>query len=180
MNKLTLFLLFFLCLPASAAENCPDWLNHTLKKLHSTADVNLCEVIDNRPILLVNTASYCGYTGQFGDLQSLHERYKEKGLVIIGFPSHNFRQEAKDEKTTASVCYENFGVEFTMVAPVDVKGDEAHEIFQYLAENSKAPSWNFNKYLVSADGKTITHFRSNVAPTGKIMTESIDRLVMEL
>ncbi len=91
-------------LPIATAENGPNWLNHTLPKLHSTTALKLCEVINNRPILLVNTASYCGFTHQFESLQQLHERYHSQGLVIIGFPSNDFRQEAKDESNAFSIA----------------------------------------------------------------------------
>lgn len=180
MKKVTLLLILCFHLPLAAAENCPAWLNHTLPKLHDTVEVKLCETINKRPSLLVNTASYCGFTHQFESLQKLHERYGDKGLVIIGFPSHNFRQEAKDEKTTASICYENFGVEFTMVAPIEVKGNDAHPIFKHLSKDSQAPSWNFNKYLVSANGERITHFPSSVDPSDRKLTEAIDQLISEL
>ncbi|MFT6387899.1 MAG: glutathione peroxidase [Cellvibrionaceae bacterium] len=179
MNKLTLFLILCFNLPFAAAENCPEWLNHSLPKLHSASKVNLCKIIDNNPVLLVNTASYCGFTYQFESLQTLHKSYGNKGLVIIGFPSDDFRQEAKDEKITASICYENFGVEFTMVSPIDVKGKDAHPIFKHLAVNSRAPSWNFNKYLISADGERIMYFASNVDPSDKKITEVIDQLISE-
>ena len=177
MYKLALFLSFFFCLPLASAENCPSWLNHTLPRLHSAEEVNLCNVINKRPVLLVNTASYCGFTHQFSGLQALHQRYEDKGLVVIGFPSNDFRQEAGDEKTTASICYENYGVGFTMVSPVKVKGQGSHSIFKHLADNSKAPRWNFNKYLISADGNTITHFGSTVAPESTRMTKAIDQLL---
>lgn len=175
MKNLTLFLI--LCFQLAIAEACPAWLDHTLPKLHSSSEVKLCDMINNRPTLLVNTASYCGFTHQFGSLQELHERYSDKGLVIIGFPSNDFNQEAKDEETTASVCYVNFGVEFTMVAPVKVKGKNAHPIFKHLAEKNQAPSWNFNKYLVSADGNRITHFSSAVDPSDKKISDAIGQLI---
>lgn len=177
MYKLIIAVIFLVNSSLSSAQDCPDWLNHTLPKLHSSSSVEICSVIANKPVLLVNTASYCGFTYQFSSLQRLHERYKDKGFVIIGFPSNDFRQEAEDEKKTASICYENYGVEFTMTSPIIVKGDDAHPIFRYLAEKSRAPSWNFNKYLVSADGVSVTHFSTNTDPSDAVFTEAIDKLL---
>ena len=152
------------------------WLNHTLSKLHSTEQVQLCDLIEGKPSLLVNTASHCGFTGQFGALQELHERYAEKGLVIIGFPSNDFMQEAKDEKTTASICYYNYGVTFTMVSPISVRGKKAHPVFKHLAEQTKAPKWNFNKYLVSPSG-AVEHFGSRVSPDDPKLLRAIEALL---
>lgn len=146
--------------------SCPDFLNHEYRKLHSKEKVNLCEKFKGKPMVLVNTASHCGYTKQFGSLETLYQKYKAQGVEVVGFASDDFNQEAKDEAEAAGVCYKNYGVTFTMIAPTSVKGKEANPTFAYLGNSSEQPSWNFNKYLVSADGKTVKHFSSSTQPVG--------------
>lgn len=162
-------------LPVSAANGCPDFLDHDLRRLHSSESVNICSDYKNRPLLIVNTASHCGYTPQFQGLEALHREYGPKGLVVIGVPSDDFRQEADNEAETAKVCYLNYGVTFTMTVPV--KGEAAHPIFSHLAEASRAPEWNFNKYLVSRDGRVIGHFGSRVEPQSPELTRLIEEIL---
>lgn len=164
-------------LPAAAAAQCPGFLDHEFKRLHSSQTVNLCELQAGRPMLVVNTASHCGFTGQFRGLEELHRSYGERGLVVVGFPSNDFNQEAGDEAKTAEVCYMNYGVTFSMLAPSSVKGQGANPVFQALAARSQAPSWNFNKYLVSADGQTVKHFGSRVSPDAPALREAIEQLL---
>jgi len=157
--------------------SCPSFLNHDLRKLHSKDSVNLCQVQAGKPMLVVNTASHCGYTRQFKGLEALNQKYADQGLVVVGFASDDFNQEAKDEATAANVCYVNYGVTFTMLAPSAVKGDTANPVFRELARQSEAPNWNFNKYLVDADGTVIQHFGSNVRPDSKELVGAIERLL---
>ncbi len=166
-------LLFAATLAAAgpALATCPEFLDQQMRKLHSKDQINLCEVVDNKPVLIINTASHCGYTGQFKGLEALHQRYGDE-LAVVGFASNDFRQEAKDEAEAAEVCYVNYGVTFTMIAPSSVKGDEANPVFRELARQTQAPSWNFNKYLVDRDGK-VTHFGSNTAPDDKVLNAAI-------
>ncbi len=161
----------------SASESkaeCPSWLNYTLPQLHSDKEIDLCKESEGKTLILVNTASYCGYTKQFGGLEALHQEYKDKGLVVIGFPSDSFNQEADDEAKTAGVCYENFGVSFLMTSTINVKGKSAHPIFAHLAKESEAPSWNFNKYLVDKQGKVLNHFASKTKPLSKALTSKVE------
>ncbi len=158
---------------ASAAE-CPAFLNQDLQKLRSKETVNICKAYAGKPLLIVNTASHCGFTPQFKGLQALHEKYKDQGLVVIGFPSNDFRQEAKDDAETAEVCYINYGVQFTMVSESSVKGDGANPIFKELARQTKAPTWNFNKYVVQPDGKVAAYFASGTTPDSAAMTKAIE------
>lgn len=167
-------MLSVLSTPVLAAD-CAAPFNQTLKRLHSADTVNLCEVAVGKPLLVVNTASHCGYTSQFKGLEALHKAYKDKGLVVIGFPSDDFFQESDDQAETAKVCYINYGVTFTMVEPGGVRGSDANPLFRTLAEQSDAPSWNFNKYVVGRDGKVIAHFSSGVTPDDPQLKAAIDK-----
>lgn len=162
---------------AALAAQCPAFLDHEFKRLHSSKQVDLCQETAGRPVLIVNTASHCGFTPQFEGLEAIHQKYGSRGLAVIGFPSDDFRQEADDEAKTAEVCYVNYGVTFTMVAPSSVKGPDANPVFQELNHRSGEPSWNFNKYLVSADGSAIQHFKSGVKPDSPELTGAIERLL---
>lgn len=176
---LRIFLLLTLAWISSVnqAAQCPDYLNQTLKKLHSTKTLNICETYAGKPLLIVNTASHCGFTSQFQDLEKLHQRYKDKGLVILGFASDDFKQEAKNEEEIAKVCYRNFGVTFDMFAPIVVTGDQAHPIFKALAEQAGAPRWNFYKYLLNAEGKVVESFSSMTNPSSSDLSDAIDKLL---
>ncbi|MBU2713364.1 glutathione peroxidase [Zooshikella harenae] len=156
---------------------CPDYLNVTLRKLHSQDSINLCQLTAGKPVLIVNTASHCGFTPQFKALETLHKHYKDKGLVVLGFPSNDFRQEASDEAKTAKVCYVNYGVTFTMLSPSSVTGDQANAVFKYLATKAEAPKWNFYKYLVSADGSSVKAFASATEPNSDSLLQAIDDLL---
>jgi glutathione peroxidase len=128
-------------------------------------------------LLIVNTASHCGFTPQFKGLEALHKKYQSRGLTVIGFPSNDFRQEAKDEAKTADICYVNYGVTFTMLAPSSVTGTDANPVFQELNRRAGEPSWNFNKYLVSADGEVVKHFDSGVTPDSAELTRAVAQLL---
>lgn len=157
--------------PPSAAD-CPEELNVELRQLHSSKVHNVCDFYRaNAAVLIVNTASHCGYTKQFKGLETLYQKHKDKGLVVLGFPSNSFNQEEKSEEGTARVCYKNYGVTFPMFEHIEVKGQQAHTIFRYLAEHSQAPEWNFNKYLLS-DGK-VQHFGSKTTPDDPAFEEKI-------
>lgn len=159
------------------AGSCPAFLDHDFQKLHSSDHVNICKAFPGKPLLIVNTASHCGYTPQFKGLEALNQKYKSRGLVLVGFPSDDFNQEAKNEAETAQVCYENYGVTFTVLSPLPVKGSGANPVFRELARQSHAPTWNFNKYLVKPDGKVSAYFDSDVAPESVPLNQSIEQLL---
>lgn len=154
-------------------STCPDFLNHTVRKLNSKKSVDICQQFAGKTFLIVNTASNCGYTPQFKQLEALHQEYKEQGLVILGFPSDNFFQEEDQEKDTAKVCFVNYGVTFPMFNTIEVRGSDAHPIFAHLGEQTASPYWNFYKYLVSSDGKTIQRFSSKVEPQSDELIKAI-------
>ena len=131
------------------------------------SDVSLAD-FRGKLLLLVNTATKCGLAPQFKELEKLHKDYKDKGLVVIGFPSDTFAQEPESNETVASVCEVNFGVTFMLSEKIDVNGPNTHPVFKYLKEHSNSAlgkdiKWNFTKFLVSKDGKTIRRY----APTTK-------------
>lgn len=156
---------------------CPDYLQGEYRQLHSTKDIDLCKLTEGKPVLVVNTASHCGYTKQFKGLEAVSKKYQDKGLVVVGFASNDFNQEAKDEAEAATICFENFGVTFTMFAPTHVRGDAANPLFKSLAQATSEPKWNFNKYLLDRDGKIIGHFGSGVKPEGKEISAAIEKLL---
>lgn len=152
--------------PLQISDNgCLNVFDQSLRALHSNDQHNLCELTRNRVVLVVNTASQCGFTGQFADLESLYKEFKDDAFVILGFPSDSFRQEHQDEADTAEVCFRNFGVTFPMMATSPVRGENANHIHKTLTEvTGDEPRWNFHKYLINADGTRVEAFRSAVSP----------------
>jgi len=159
------------------SPSCANYLDSTYRKLHSSQSVNLCQTFAGKPMLIVNTASHCGFTPQFKGLEAVHQRYRGRGLVVAGFSSDDFNQEDKDEAKAADTCFLNYGVTFTMLAPQHVKGADANPVFRELARQTVAPNWNFNKYLVRADGTVAKHFGSNVAPESAEFSDAIEGLL---
>lgn len=160
-----------------AFAGCPAWLNHDFRLLHSPGSKNLCTSYAGKPMLLVNTASHCGFTPQFDGLEALYKRYKDKGLVVAGFPSNDFYQEEAAEEGAAKVCYINYGVTFDMFAPSHVRGGEANPVFAELGKVQGAPKWNFYKYLVDRNGQVVAKFASNTSPDDAKLIAAIEALV---
>ena len=134
----------------------------------------------NKVILVVNTASYCGFTKQYEDLQKLWEKYESKGLIVLGIPSNSFNQEKKSNEDVKKFCEVNFNINFPMSAITDVKGEKAHEIFKWAEENygkSAIPKWNFHKILINKEGKVEDTFSSLTKPMSQKIISKIDRLV---
>lgn len=173
----TAWLLIMTMTTVHAKPECPGWLDRDLNKLHSKDTVNLCELAAGKVALIVNTASDCGYTPQFKGLEALYRKYKEKGFVILGFPSDSFDQERADAAETAEVCYINYGVTFPVLAASPVKGEQANEVFKHLNTKLGEPKWNFNKYLVDRSGNPVKHFESGTKPDDKQLIEAIEALL---
>ncbi len=168
-------LLSCLLLSTQAVANCGPLESVVPRKLHSQQSLDLCQSYKNKVVLVVNTASQCGYTPQFKGLEALYQRYKADGLVILGFPSDDFRQEFGTEKKTADVCYINYGVTFPMFATSAVKGQDANLLFRRLAAATAEPSWNFNKYLIGADGSILKHYPSRTTPADPGLIADIEQ-----
>lgn len=158
---------------ADPLEACSGPLQGEQRSLRSEAMSNLCELSQGKVTLVVNTASQCGYTGQFEGLEMLYQEYKDQGFTIIGFPSDSFRQEHADEEAVAEVCFANFGVTFPMMSISAVTGRRANPVFTQLAREQGPPAWNFHKYLVGRNGEVITSFPSAVAPMDERLTSQI-------
>ncbi len=143
------------------------------------------EVIDlnefqNKVVLITNTASYCGFTKQYSDLQKLWQKYKEEGLIVLGVPSNSFNQEKSNEKDVKDFCEVNFNINFPMTKITEVKGDDAHEIFKWAKKNygkSAVPKWNFHKILINKKGKVEDTFASFTNPMSNKVTSKIESLL---
>ena len=162
------------------ANQCGDILGHSMQQLNTRESVDLCDTFKGKTLLVVNTASKCGFTPQFDALEALYEKYKDQGLVVLGFPSDSFKQEYDDAEKTAEVCYLTYGVKFPMFASSKVKGNDANPIFKALiAKTGETPSWNFNKYLVSADEQSVVHFGSRTKPDDKDFISAIESMLLQ-
>ena len=143
------------------------------------------EVIDlnefkNKVVLITNTASYCGFTKQYSDLQKLWQKYKEEGLIVLGVPSNSFNQEKSNEKDVKDFCEVNFNINFPITKITEVKGEDAHEIFKWAKKNygkSAVPKWNFHKILINKKGKVEDTFASFTNPMSNKITSKIESLL---
>ena len=166
--------------PATDAA-CPPLLRHTLPRLQDEKPVNLCQHA-GKVVLVVNTASFCGYTGQYKGLEALHARYGPRGLVVLGFPSNDFgQQEPGSGKEIADFCENTFGVKFPMFAKSSVApghGRSLNPLFVALAQKSgSTPTWNFHKYLISRDGRQVIAHASAVDPKDPGFQKDLEKLL---
>ena len=132
----------------------------------------------NKVILIVNTASYCGFTKQYNDLQNLWEKYKTQGLIVLGIPSDSFNQEKKANKEVKEFCEVNFNISFPLSEITNVKGENAHPVFKWAKEsfgNSAVPKWNFHKILINKDGQIIDTFASFTSPMSSKIIKKIEK-----
>lgn len=132
-------------------------------------------------LLIVNTASKCGFTPQYAELQKLYNQYKERGLIIIGVPSNDFGgQEPDSEDAIKAFCEINYGVNFPLTAKYSVIGKEAHPFYAWAEKTfgvAGTPKWNFHKYLIDSNGKLVDYFNSNISPTAPIISKAIEKLL---
>lgn len=160
---------------AMAAE-CPALLQHQLQQLRSQETIDLCQRFAGKPLLIVNTASHCGFTPQFKGLEALYKRYKDQGFEVLGVPSDDFKQEAATTEETAKVCFVNYGVTFAMTQPQHVTGDDAIPLYKELmAQSGQAPRWNFYKYVVDRQGKVIAQFSSRTKPDDPDLLKAVEQ-----
>ncbi|MDH4612230.1 redoxin domain-containing protein [Pseudomonas sp. BN102] len=160
---------------AMAAE-CPALLQHQLPQLRSKETIDLCQRFAGKPLLIVNTASHCGFTPQFKGLEALYKRYKDQGFEVLGVPSDDFKQEAATTEETAKVCFVNYGVTFAMTQPQHVTGDDAIPLYKELmAQSGQAPRWNFYKYVVDRQGKVIAQFSSRTKPDAPDLLKAVEQ-----
>ena len=141
--------------------------------------INLNE-FQNKVVLITNTASYCGFTKQYSDLQKLWQKYKEEGLIVLGVPSNSFNQEKSNDKDVKDFCEVNFNINFPMTKITEVKGDNAHEIFKWAKKNfgkSAVPKWNFHKILINKKGKVEDTYASFTNPMSNKITSKIESLL---
>ena len=134
----------------------------------------------NKVILVVNTASYCGFTKQYDELQKLWDTYKEKGLIVLGVPSNSFNQEKSKNEDVKKFCEVNFNITFPLTTITEVKGKDAHELFKWAKENhgkSAVPKWNFHKILINKEGKIEETFASMTKPMSKKLIKTIEDIL---
>nr|WP_198118658.1 glutathione peroxidase [Massilia rhizosphaerae] len=167
--------------PAAAAQpsahpaSCPAVLQHTFKRLQDEAPQDLCQYA-GKVVLVVNTASYCGFTKQYDGLEKLYAKYAPRGLVVLGFPSNDFKQEDADAKKIADLCYNTYGVKFPMFTSTVVTGTGANPLYSELIKaTGNQPKWNFNKYLIDRNGNVIDYFPSKVTPEDPTLVGKIEQ-----
>ena len=145
-----------------------------------TGDIIDLNDFKGKPVLLVNTASYCGFTKQYDDMQDLWERYKDKGLIVLGVPSNSFNQEKKNNNEVKEFCNVNFNINFPLTEITNVKGGNAHEIYKWAKDNygkSAVPKWNFYKILINKSGKVEDTFSSFTKPMSKKLVNKIEEVL---
>ena len=161
--------------PGTAA--CPELLRHSFDRLQDEQPQSLCQYA-GKVLLVVNTASRCGYTPQYEGLEALHARYAARGLVVMGFPSNDFRQERGSREQIAQLCFDTYGVRFPMFTKTVVTGPNANPLHAALTSaTGEAPAWNFHKYLVDRQGRPVASFPSKVRPDDPRLVAEIERLL---
>jgi len=164
---------------ATAAQTCPPVLDVEMRRLASDERVNLCQAYKGQVILIVNTASKCGFTDQYEGLEALYRKYKDRGFVVLGFPSNDFMgQEPGSEPQIRDFCRLTYSVEFPMFEKTQVAKGHASPLFQRLAEQGGGyPKWNFYKYLIDREGKLVDSWSSFTSPESSKIVEAIERLL---
>jgi glutathione peroxidase len=161
---------------APAKNACPAILKQTFNRLQDDAPQDLCQYA-GKVVLVVNTASFCGYTKQYEGLEALYAKYSKQGLVVLGFPSNDFgKQEPGSSKEIADFCYNTYGVKFPMFAKSSVVGADVNPLHANLIKlTGKEPKWNFTKYLIDRNGKVLDYYPSKVTPDDKQLVSRIEQ-----
>jgi glutathione peroxidase len=165
---------------ANAATSCSPLLSHTFPRLQDEAPQNLCQY-QGKVILVVNTASFCGFTSQYEGLEKIYAKYKDQGFVVLGFPSNDFgQQEPGSNKEIADFCKNTYDVKFPMFAKSSVSGSNPNPLFKMLiAKTGTTPKWNFYKYLIDRNGNVIDSYGSMTKPSSSSLTGAIEKLLGE-
>ncbi len=175
-----IFLALCLLITSGSAFACSDLLETQFRPLAGKESVDLCKTYGGKVLLVVNTASKCGFTPQYDALEKLYANYKDRGFAVLGFPSNDFRgQEPGSEAEIKDFCTLTYGVKFPMFEKVHVKAEDANPFYAKLASASEGryPSWNFYKYLVDRNGKVVADFPSKVTPDDKELVAKIEALL---
>lgn len=180
ITPIWLFTLVLLVMPVQAEESvCSKLLDFDRKPLADKGNVNLCNEYQGKVIVVVNTASKCGYTYQYEGLEELYSRYKKDGLVVLGFPSNDFaNQEPGDEKQIKSFCRLTYGVKFPMFAKTRVARGTDDPLYRALARAAGTyPAWNFHKYLIDREGRLVANYPSRSEPLGGDLEMAVKELL---
>jgi glutathione peroxidase len=161
---------------AATASACPVLLQHQFNRLQDDAPQNLCQYA-GKVVLVVNTASYCGFTSQYQGLEDLYAKYQARGLVVLGFPSNDFgKQEPGSSKEIADFCFNTYGVKFPMLSKAVVSGPNRNSFYAALGQaTGKTPSWNFHKYLIDRSGQVVTSFSTMTGPDSRSLVSAIEK-----
>lgn len=164
----------------AAPASCSPLLTHTFLRLQDETPQNLCQY-QGKVILVVNTASFCGFTSQYEGLEKIYAKYKDQGLVVLGFPSNDFgQQEPGSNKEIADFCANTYDVKFPMFSKSSVTGSNANPLFKMLiVKTGTTPKWNFYKYLIDRNGNVVDSFGSITKPTSNSITSEIEKLLAE-
>lgn len=172
----TLFLGTDAMAQSAAPQACPAILKYEFPRLQDDAPQNLCQYA-GKVVLVVNTASYCGFTKQYEGLEALYAKYQARGLVVLGFPSNDFgKQEPGSSKEIADFCFNTYGVKFPMFAKTTVSGANRNAFYEALYQASKStPKWNFHKYLIDRNGKVVDTFFSTTEPESSFVVNAVEK-----
>ena len=173
---LTIFMFFF---KNSSAGNY-EKVFYDFKIESITGEIINFDKYRNKVVLIVNTASYCGFTKQYSELQGLWDQYKSKGLIVLGVPSNSFNQEKKNDEDVKKFCEVNFNISFPLLSITEVKGRNAHELFKWAADNygkSAIPKWNFHKILINKEGKVEDTYSSFTKPLSNKIIKKIESIL---
>ncbi len=174
----SLFFIWIITMTNHVNASCPPSLDFDIKLLGEDKTINLCKNYLGKVILVVNTASKCGFTPQYEGLEKLYQEKKDKGLVVLGFPSHDFYQEPATETEIKDFCKLTYDVKFPMFTKTNVRGKKAHPFFKLLAdETNSSPKWNFHKYLIGRDGSVVDSFSTVTGPGSNKIIKKIDQLL---